>query len=102
MDNAAGRDMAAMTAQETYELFEMLGANSQQKSARRRRAWVNKVCTNHELTRQLAELTKQVQLLAVQEAQSTPTHEVCGICSGYGHGANICNALGETFVEKDE
>lgn len=84
-----GGDVGEMTAQETLNIFEMLRANSQQKSARRR-VGVNEVSTNHELRKQLAELTKQVQLLALQGAQRAPTHE-----------ANICNSIGETFVEQE-
>ena len=43
VDNAAGGAMGEKAAEETVELYEMLGANSQQKSARGRRIRVNKV-----------------------------------------------------------
>ena len=58
VDNAAGGAMGEKTAEDTQELFEMLGANSQQKSVRGRRAGVHEVNTNQEMAMQLAELTK--------------------------------------------
>ena len=45
VDNATGGAMGQKTAEEIVELYEMLGANSQQKSVRERRMRVNKeVC----------------------------------------------------------
>ena len=55
--------MEEKTVEETVELYEILGANSQQKSARGKRIGVNKVQTNNEMAAQLTELTRQVAFL---------------------------------------
>ncbi|XP_048227226.1 uncharacterized protein LOC125369258 [Ricinus communis] len=64
VDNAAGGAMLERTADEVYDIFEMLGANSQQKSVRTKRVGVNEVVSNNEMAMQIAELTKQVKILA--------------------------------------
>ena len=43
VDNVAGGAMGQKTTKEIVELYEMLGANSQQKSARGRKGVVNEV-----------------------------------------------------------
>ena len=47
VDNAVGGAMGDKTTEETVELYEILGANSQQKSARGRRFGVNEVQVNN-------------------------------------------------------
>ena len=47
VDNAAGGAMGEKTDEETVELYEMLGANSEQKNARGRRGVVNEVQVNN-------------------------------------------------------
>ncbi|XP_048229002.1 uncharacterized protein LOC125369811 [Ricinus communis] len=59
VDNAAGGAMLERTPDEVYDIFEMLGANSQQKSVRTKRVEVNEVVANSEMAMQLAELTKR-------------------------------------------
>ena len=63
VDNAVGGTMGEKIAEKTIELYEILGANSQEKSARGRRIGVNEVQTNNEMATQLTELTRQVALL---------------------------------------
>ena len=60
VDNATGGAMVEKTAKETVELYEMLGANSQENSARGRRVRVNEVQMNNGMAAQLTELTRQV------------------------------------------
>ena len=43
VDNVIGHTMGEKTAEEIVELYEMLGANSQQKNAKARKVGVNKV-----------------------------------------------------------
>ena len=49
VDNAAGDAMGEKTVEETVELYEMLGANSWQKSVRGRRVGFNGIQTNNEM-----------------------------------------------------
>ncbi|XP_019179609.1 PREDICTED: uncharacterized protein LOC109174831 [Ipomoea nil] len=60
VDNAAGGAMGEKTAEETLALYEMLGANSQQKSIRGRTPGLYEVSSNPELTTYMSELTKQM------------------------------------------
>ena len=50
VDNAVVGAMGQKTIEDTVELYEMLGANSQKKSARGRRGMVNEVQTKNEMT----------------------------------------------------
>ncbi|XP_048231776.1 uncharacterized protein LOC125370430 [Ricinus communis] len=79
------------TPDEVYNIFEMLGANSQQKSVRTKRIEVNEVVANSKMTMQLSELTKQVNMLT--STKNSPNNEVCGICGIYGHSANVCSSF---------
>ena len=79
--------MGKKIAEETIELYEMLRANSQQKSARDRRVGVNKVQTNNEMAAQLTKLTRQVAFLNSRTQQS---NEVCRFCGLFGQRANMC------------
>lgn len=61
VDNAAGEAAGEKTTQETYDLYEMLGANSQQKSERvGRQVGVQEFSATNEIAMQLSTLTKQV------------------------------------------
>ena len=53
VDNTIEGTMGEKTVVETVELYEKLGANSQQKSARGRRFGVNEVQVNNEMTAHL-------------------------------------------------
>ena len=79
--------MGEKIAEETVELYEMLGANSQHKSARGRKFRVNEVQVTNEMAAQLTALTQQVALL---NSRAQPNNEVCGLCGTFGHGANMC------------
>ena len=57
INNAVGGTMGEKTTEETVELYEMLGPNSQQKSARGKRVGVNEVQGNNGMGAQLIELT---------------------------------------------
>ena len=57
VDNAAESTMGEKTAEETVELYEMLGTNSQQKSQSGKRFGFNEVQVNNEMASQLTVLT---------------------------------------------
>ena len=77
VDNAAWGVMGEKRVEETMELYEMLGANSQQKSVRERRVGVNEVKINSKMVEQLTELTRQVAHL---NSCAQPSNKVCGLC----------------------
>ena len=79
--------MGEKTIEEIVELYEMLRANSQQKSARGRKVGVNEVQNNNEMTAQLTELTRQIALL---NSRAQPSNKVCGLCGAFGHKVNMC------------
>ena len=87
VDNAVGGTMGEKIVKETVDLYEMLGANSQQKNVKGRRGAVNEMQVNNEMVSQLIELIRQVSLLASRAQQN---NEVCGLCGAFGHGANMC------------
>ena len=87
VDNATEGAMGEKITEETVELYEMLGANSQQKSERGRRVGVNKVKVDNGMTTQLTELTRQVALL---NSCAQPNNEFCEIYGVFSHGANMC------------
>ncbi|KAH6767538.1 hypothetical protein C2S52_018521 [Perilla frutescens var. hirtella] len=78
VDNAAGGDIGGRTAEKVSNIYETMATTSQQKSARRKRASVNEVNPSYDVTRQLAELTRQ-----------------------YGHEANVCQKLIEPELSKE-
>ena len=87
VDNTAGGTMGEKTTEETMELYEMLGANSQQNSARGRRGVDNKVQVNNGMATQLTDHPSQVALL---NSQTQPSNEVYGLGGIFGHRANMC------------
>ena len=93
VDNAAGGAIGEKTASETYNLFEMLGANSQQKSSRVRKAGVHEIDSSNEVQQQLVQLTKQVALLPTQ---TNTNNDQYGLYSNMGHGTEACPYQGET------
>ncbi|KAL5769738.1 hypothetical protein ACOSP7_013892 [Xanthoceras sorbifolium] len=60
VDNAAKGANTEKNMEETYELFEKLGANSQQKSVRGKKPGVYEVKITPGIVRQMAELSKQM------------------------------------------
>ncbi|KAL5821498.1 hypothetical protein ACOSQ3_023380 [Xanthoceras sorbifolium] len=62
VDNAAGGAMQEKTMDEVYELFEMLGANSQQKSVRGKTQGVHEVHTNAGLVKQIYDVMSKLNV----------------------------------------
>ncbi|KAL5810441.1 hypothetical protein ACOSQ4_027009 [Xanthoceras sorbifolium] len=88
--------MADNAAQETYDLYEMLGANSEQKSVRGKQAGVQEINSNKELALQVADLTKQLRTII--NAQGHQVDQACAICGEYDHTLNNCPS-GATYPE---
>ena len=86
VDNVAGDAMGEKTTEERVELYEMLGAHSQQKSARGRRGVVNEVHINNEMAAQLMTLTRQFVLL---NSRAQPINGACESCGIFSHGVNM-------------
>lgn len=79
VDNAADSAMGEKTAQQTYELYEMLGANSQQKSIRGPLG-IYEISPNNDLDMQVADLTKQIKLSnVVMNNGSVPSLGMCNV-----------------------
>ncbi|CAH9097553.1 unnamed protein product [Cuscuta epithymum] len=83
VDNAAGGAMGEKTAEQTLELFEMLGANSQQKSVRGRTPGIYEVGASTELAIQISELSKQMKnMCTVMTTMSMSTPVVNAVPEG--------------------
>jgi len=86
VDNAAGGTMGNKTSDEIHEIFEMLGANSQQKSIRSgRRGNVNMIKASNDKDEEIARLEKEVQRLNMRESVKQ-----CQVCGEHGHTALNC------------
>lgn len=96
VDSAAGGTVGVKTTQEIMDLFEMLGANSQQKSTRSE----GKGSTAHEATSvsslasHIEKLIETVQFLARNERMVQHNQrEQCNACGELGHRASQCNMM---------
>ena len=79
---------------ETRKLFEMLGANLQQKnvcSAKRGGTQATHAAT--EIEQQVAQLTKSVQQLCAlrSDEEHQGRHDQCQLCGEHGHTALHCS-----------
>nr|GLL37799.1 uncharacterized protein LOC109174785 [Ipomoea trifida] len=89
VDTAAGGYTGDKNSDELQAIFESLASNSRQKAVRGRRAAVHEISTQSELTTQVAELTKQINLLMTRDNSN---REFCAYCNTYGHNSSVCNA----------
>ncbi|CAH9121562.1 unnamed protein product [Cuscuta epithymum] len=93
VDNAAGGAMGEKTAEQTLELFEMLGANSQQKSVRGRTPGIYEVGASTELAIQISELSKQMKnMCTVMTTMSMSTPVVNAVPEGGFEQAHMMNS----------
>ncbi|XP_019164434.1 PREDICTED: uncharacterized protein LOC109160613 [Ipomoea nil] len=70
VDTAAGGFTGDKNSDELEAIFESLASNSRQKAVRDRRAVVHEISTQSELTTQMAELTKQINLLMTRDSSN--------------------------------
>ncbi|XP_031095068.1 uncharacterized protein LOC115999350 [Ipomoea triloba] len=87
VDTAAGGYTGDKNSDELQAIFESLASNSRQKAVRGRRAAVHEISTQSELTTQVAELTKQINLLMTRDNSN---REFCAYCNTYGHNSSFC------------
>ncbi|KAL5856319.1 hypothetical protein ACOSQ3_003777 [Xanthoceras sorbifolium] len=99
VDNAAGGAIAEKTMEETFQLFEKLGANSQQKSVRGRKPGVYELKTTPGMVQQMAELSRQVQSLMSSRGKRPDV--ACSICGVNGHEFDECSSR-ETCQEFEQ
>ncbi|CAA0819097.1 Unknown protein, partial [Striga hermonthica] len=106
VDNAAGGDIWAGTAEEMMDIFEALSSNSSQKSSRGKRAVVNEASPRQDMmAHQIAKLTEQMRLMNARTMQPVQTMAVdtCGACGAQGHRSEVCPSafdqdLGEQYA----
>ncbi|CAA0830830.1 Unknown protein, partial [Striga hermonthica] len=107
VDNAAGGDIGARTAEEMMDIFEALSSSSSQKSSRGKRAVVNEVSSGRDMmAHQIAELTEQMRLMNARTMQpvQTMTVDTCGACGAQGHRSEVCpsafdHEVGEQYAD---
>nr|GMD89864.1 Retrotransposon gag protein [Ipomoea batatas] len=85
-NTAAGGYTGDKNSDELQAIFESLASNSRQKPVRGRRATVHEISTQFELTTQVAELTKQINLLMTRDNSN---REFCAYCNTYGHNSSF-------------
>ena len=99
VDNAAGGCFMEKTPEEVYDLYEMLGANSQQKSVRGKKVQINEVRGGTQSDALLMELTNQVKLLSKKVDKF---EERCESCGDIGHGAVMCPKVYGDYADESE
>ncbi|CAL8988498.1 unnamed protein product, partial [Prunus brigantina] len=91
VNNAAGGALKKKNAQESYDIFEMLGSNDQHKDTRGKSAGIYEISPNNELALQVAGLQRKLDSV-LNMVPKVPQVEVCGICNVQGHSTHMCPA----------
>jgi hypothetical protein len=89
VDNAAGGALKKKNAQESYNIYEMLGSNAQHKDTRGKRVGVYEMSSNTDLALQVASLEKKLNYVLNLVPKIA---EVCAICNIPGHPTYQCSA----------
>ncbi|XP_019150546.1 PREDICTED: uncharacterized protein LOC109147339 [Ipomoea nil] len=87
VDIATGGYTGDKNSDELEAIYESLATNSRQKAVRGRRAAVHEISTQSELTTQVSELTKQMNLLMTRDSSN---RGFCAFCNTYGHNSSVC------------
>ncbi|KAM2960454.1 hypothetical protein FF1_030149 [Malus domestica] len=87
VDNAAGGALKKKNAQESYNIYEMLGSNAQHKDVRGKKLGVYETNANHDLSLQVANLERKLE--SVLNLVPKP-NEVCAICNIPSHPTHQC------------
>ncbi|KAB2608529.1 hypothetical protein D8674_011697 [Pyrus ussuriensis x Pyrus communis] len=74
----AGGALKKKNAQESYNIYEMLGSNAQHKDVRGKRVGVYETSSNHDLSLQVANLEKKLESVLNMVPKAS---EVCAICN---------------------
>ncbi|BFG25124.1 hypothetical protein CerSpe_113980 [Prunus speciosa] len=88
VNNAAGGALKKKNAQESYDIFEMLGSNAQHKDTRGK-AGIYEISPNNELASQVASLQRKLDAV-LNMVPKAPQVEVCAICNSQGHSTHMC------------
>ena len=101
VDTASGGYFGDKTAEEVYDIYEMLATNSQQKAVRGRRAGMHEVntSTSPELASMVDELSRKMNLLLKKNAL---VNEKCAFCGVLGHDEMNCGMARGAGVGCDE
>ncbi|CAL2256521.1 unnamed protein product [Prunus armeniaca] len=89
VDNAAGGALKKKNAQESYNIYEMLGSNAQHKDTRGKRVGMYEMSSNNDLALQVASLEKKLDSVLNMAPKIA---EVCAICNIPGHPTYQCSA----------
>ncbi|CAL8988109.1 unnamed protein product [Prunus brigantina] len=89
VDNAAGGALKKKNAQESYNIYEMLGSNAQHKDTRGKRVGMYEISSNNDLSLQVASLEKKLDSMLNMVPKIA---EVCAICNIPGHPTYQCSA----------
>ncbi|KAI5335253.1 hypothetical protein L3X38_025386 [Prunus dulcis] len=89
VDNAAGGALKKKNAQESYNIYEMLGSNAQHKDTRGKQVGVYEMSSNNDLALQVASLEKKLDSMLNIVPKIA---EVCAICNIPGHPTYQCSA----------
>ncbi|CAL9012109.1 unnamed protein product [Prunus brigantina] len=76
-------------AQESYNIYEMLGSNAQHKDTRGKRVGMYEISSNNDLALQVASLEKKLDSMLNMVPKIA---EVCAICNIPGHPTYQCSA----------
>ncbi|CAL9029654.1 unnamed protein product [Prunus brigantina] len=89
VDNAAGGALKKKNAQESYNIYEMLGSNAQHKDTRGKRVGMYEISSNNDLALQVASLEKKLDSMLNMVPKIA---EVCAICNIPSHPTYQCSA----------
>ncbi|CAL8988225.1 unnamed protein product, partial [Prunus brigantina] len=85
----AGGALKKKNAQESYNIYEMLGSNAQHKDTRGKRVGMYEISSNNDLALQVASLEKKLDSMLNMVPKIA---EVCAICNIPGHPTYQCSA----------
>ncbi|CAL2256449.1 unnamed protein product [Prunus armeniaca] len=89
VDNATGGALKKKNAQESYNIYEMLGSNAQHKDTRGKRVGMYEISSNNDLALQVASLEKKLDSTLNMVPKIA---EVCAIYNIPGHPTYQCSA----------
>ncbi|KAI5324069.1 hypothetical protein L3X38_033142 [Prunus dulcis] len=89
VDNATCGALKKKNAQESYDIYEMLGSNAQHKDTRGKHIEVYEMSSNNDLALQVASLEKKLDFVLNMAPKIA---KVCAICNIPGHPTYQCSA----------
>ncbi|KAI5313265.1 hypothetical protein L3X38_042439 [Prunus dulcis] len=89
VDNAASGAVKKKNAQESYNIYEMLGSNAQHKDTRGKQVGVYEMSSNNDTALHVASLEKKLDSVLNMAPKIA---KVCAICNIPGHSTYQCSA----------